>query len=123
MFLAIDAQRLIARVPDRRFDPMLISIIHFIIKPHGDEGLHGRNQPSLDFFERAFGLARRFLHESNEYGELDTGATVLAFAHDVMASRNGLTVRFNRAHEPAAITPDRALVTMDKAFLVRSMPL
>lgn len=35
---------------------------------------------SLDFFERAFGLRQRFLHESGDYGELETGATTLAFA-------------------------------------------
>ncbi|WP_293779330.1 VOC family protein [uncultured Oxalicibacterium sp.] len=35
---------------------------------------------SLDFFERAFDLKRRLLHESGQYGELDTGATTLAFA-------------------------------------------
>ncbi|MES2933504.1 MAG: VOC family protein [Pseudomonadota bacterium] len=35
---------------------------------------------SLDFFEHAFGLKRRFLHESGTYGELDTGETTLAFA-------------------------------------------
>jgi len=35
---------------------------------------------SLDFFEQAFGLQRRFLHESGDYGELETGATTLAFA-------------------------------------------
>lgn len=29
---------------------------------------------SLDFFEQAFGLPRRFLHESGAYGEVDTGA-------------------------------------------------
>ncbi|WP_271007360.1 VOC family protein [Paucibacter sp. B51] len=34
---------------------------------------------SLEFFEAAFGLKRRFLHESGAYGELDTGATALAF--------------------------------------------
>lgn len=34
---------------------------------------------SLDFWERAFGLQRRFLHESGAYGELDSGATALAF--------------------------------------------
>ena len=28
---------------------------------------------SLAFFTRAFGLARRFLHESGTYGELETG--------------------------------------------------
>lgn len=39
---------------------------------------------SLDFFERAFGLTRRFLSPDGGYGELDTGATTLSFArHDV----------------------------------------
>jgi len=41
---------------------------------------------SVEFFEKAFGLTRRFVHESG-YGELDTGATVLAFAtHELGAS-------------------------------------
>ncbi len=35
---------------------------------------------SLTFYETAFGLSRRFLHESGDYGELDTGETTLAFA-------------------------------------------
>ena len=35
---------------------------------------------SLAFFEQAFGLKTRFLHESGGYGELETGDTVLAFA-------------------------------------------
>ena len=35
---------------------------------------------SLAFFEKAFGLTRRFLHESGVYGELNTGETTLAFA-------------------------------------------
>ena len=43
---------------------------------------------SLDFFERAFGLKRRFLHESGGYGELDTGATTLAFAQHEVARGN-----------------------------------
>lgn len=42
---------------------------------------------SLAFFEQAFGLSKRFLHASGDYGELDTGATVLAFAsHDLGAA-------------------------------------
>jgi catechol 2,3-dioxygenase-like lactoylglutathione lyase family enzyme len=46
---------------------------------------------SLDFFERAFGLARRFLHESGGYGELETGTTTLGFArHDVAHGNLGL---------------------------------
>ena len=41
---------------------------------------------SLEFFGKAFGLATRFMHESG-YGELETGATTLAFAtHELGAS-------------------------------------
>ncbi len=43
---------------------------------------------SLDFFERAFGIARRFLHPSGTYGELETGATALAFAAHELGSMN-----------------------------------
>ncbi len=32
---------------------------------------------SIAFFEAAFGLSRRFLHESGAYGELNTGETIL----------------------------------------------
>ena len=37
---------------------------------------------SLAFYEKAFGLSRRFFHEDNgkAYGELETGAARLAFA-------------------------------------------
>jgi len=35
---------------------------------------------SLSFFEEAFGCTAKMLHESSEYGELDTGATILAFS-------------------------------------------
>ncbi len=35
---------------------------------------------SLAFFEKAFALKTRFVYEP-DYGELDTGATTLPFAH------------------------------------------
>lgn len=35
---------------------------------------------TLSFYERAFDLTRSFLHESGDYGELDTGLTRLAFS-------------------------------------------
>ena len=35
---------------------------------------------TLDFYERAFGLKRIFLHASGDYGELATGTTKLAFS-------------------------------------------
>jgi catechol 2,3-dioxygenase-like lactoylglutathione lyase family enzyme len=43
---------------------------------------------SLTFFEQAFGLSRRFLHESGTYGELDTGTTTLAFADHTLGHTN-----------------------------------
>jgi lactoylglutathione lyase len=43
---------------------------------------------SLDFYERALGQRRRFLHESGQYAELDTGGTALAFAAHELASAN-----------------------------------
>ena len=39
---------------------------------------------TLAFYQRAFGLSLRFLHESGGYGELETGATALAFASRAM---------------------------------------
>ena len=43
---------------------------------------------SLAFYETAFGLQRRFLHESGTYGELETGTTTLAFAAEALAESN-----------------------------------
>jgi len=40
---------------------------------------------SLAFFEKAFGLSRRFLAETGDYGELDTGSTTLSFASQELA--------------------------------------
>ena len=34
---------------------------------------------SMAFYEGAFGLQRRMLHESENYGEMETGGTALAF--------------------------------------------
>jgi len=43
---------------------------------------------SLRFFERAFGFAVKFLHESGTYGELATGETTLAFAAHELGHAN-----------------------------------
>lgn len=42
-------------------------------------------EASLAFFERAFGLARRFVAPGGGYGELETGATALGFADHATA--------------------------------------
>ena len=43
---------------------------------------------SLDFYERALGQRRRFVHESGQYAELDTGPTALALASHELAAAN-----------------------------------
>jgi catechol 2,3-dioxygenase-like lactoylglutathione lyase family enzyme len=43
---------------------------------------------SLDFYERALGQRRRFVHESGDYAELDTGETALALAAHELAAAN-----------------------------------
>ncbi len=35
---------------------------------------------TLDFYQKAFGLKQKMLHESGDYGELDTGQTTLSFS-------------------------------------------
>jgi lactoylglutathione lyase len=73
---------------------------------------------ALDFYERAFGLERRFLHESNTYGEMETGGTALAFAAESLVALNGITARPNRRSDPPAAA-EIGLVTEDVAAAYR----
>jgi catechol 2,3-dioxygenase-like lactoylglutathione lyase family enzyme len=68
---------------------------------------------SISFFERAFGLARRFLHETAQYGELDTGDTILAFAAHSLGRMNfsGGHVAASESAQPLGM--EIALVTDD----------
>ena len=67
---------------------------------------------TVAFYEKAFGLARRFVHESNLYAEMETGSTALAFAGEAMAELNAVTIRPNRPGDVAAGI-EIALVTED----------
>ena len=67
---------------------------------------------TVAFYQKAFGLQPRFVHESNLYAELDTGSTALAFAGEPMAAMNGLSIRPNRKADVAAGF-EIALVTDD----------
>ena len=70
---------------------------------------------SLQFFERAFGLKRRFLHESGTYGELETGETTLSFAAHELGCSNfpGGHVQAHSSAKPLGM--EIALVTADVA--------
>jgi uncharacterized glyoxalase superfamily protein PhnB len=59
---------------------------------------------TVAFYESAFGLQRRFIHESSLYAEMDTGETTLSFAAETMAEMNGLAIRPNSLRDlPAGI--------------------
>jgi catechol 2,3-dioxygenase-like lactoylglutathione lyase family enzyme len=77
---------------------------------------------SVAFYEDAFGLSRRFVHEAGMYAEMDTGATTLAFAANGLAKSN-LACGFQENHlsnPPAgfeiAFTTDDVQVAYDRAL-------
>lgn len=43
---------------------------------------------ATEFYQKAFGLKTRFIHESNMYAKMETGETVLAFANNEMLKMN-----------------------------------
>lgn len=45
-------------------------------------------ETTLSFYTEAFGLPRRFITPDGDYGELNSGATVLAFASKDLAGTN-----------------------------------
>jgi len=47
---------------------------------------------TLDFYARAFGLERGFLHESGTFGEMVTGATKLCFTATALMAELGKAV-------------------------------
>jgi len=68
---------------------------------------------SLAFFEKAFGMQRKFLHESGTYGELATGETALAFAAHELGDLNfpGGHIHADKSSMPLGF--ELALVTTD----------
>lgn len=57
---------------------------------------------TIEFYEAAFGISRKFIHESKLYAEMETGDTVLAFAANQMAEMNDIAIRPNALAEIAA---------------------
>ena len=55
-------------------------------------------EATLQFFEQAFSLQRLFVHESGDYGELDTGATKLCLSSRRLMQELGKS--------PARASPD-----------------
>lgn len=76
---------------------------------------------SVEFYEKAFGLTKKFVTPENDYGELLVGETTLAFAATTLAKTN-LTDGFTESSlkdKPFGIevgfTTDNVLETIAKA--------
>ncbi len=74
---------------------------------------------ALAFYEEAFGLSKRFFHDDNgkAYGELETGATRLAFASIELAKAHLKQEVVAASLDKAPLGVEIALVTADVAAL------
>lgn len=72
---------------------------------------------ALAFYEAAFGLAKRFFHDDNgkAYGELETGATRLAFASLELA-------KLHLKGDVVAAAPNRAPLGVEIALTTADVP-
>ncbi len=75
---------------------------------------------SVTFYEQAFGLQRRFVDESGQYAEMETGETTLSFASEELGASNlpGGFRRNDPAEPPAGM--EIAFVTGDVDAAFRS---
>jgi lactoylglutathione lyase len=70
-------------------------------------------EATLQFYERAFGIKRRMLDDEKNYGELESGATRLAFAANSFV-RKLIPVNFAQAGSGSAVPPiELGMVTGD----------
>lgn len=84
---------------------------------------------SVAFYEDAFGLSRRFVHEEGMYAEMDTGATTLSFAANGLAKSN-LPCGFveNKPSGPpggfeVAFTTENVQAAYDRALAAGATPI
>ncbi|MDO9319844.1 MAG: VOC family protein [Gammaproteobacteria bacterium] len=70
-------------------------------------------QSALQLFSAAFGLKQKFLHESGDYGELETGETTLAFASHELGAANFPAGHIRASDSKQPLGVEIALVTTD----------
>ena len=84
---------------------------------------------TMDFYERAFGLSRRFVDDGGTYGELETGATTLAFVGEALAATSiPVALRPNRPDDPPAaaqvtLVTDDVAAAFERAVAAGAVPL
>ncbi len=68
---------------------------------------------ALEFYKKSFGFDCRFLHESGDYGELETGSTALAFASHELGKSNFPHGYITTGESKVPLGMEIALVTED----------
>ncbi|NOR61209.1 MAG: VOC family protein [Rhodobacteraceae bacterium] len=58
-------------------------------------------EATLEFYQQAFGFARKMLYETGGYGELETGNTTLAFASFSTLEEMGMLPKVMDANAPS----------------------
>jgi lactoylglutathione lyase len=80
---------------------------------------------SVAFWERAFGLQRRSVHESGTWAELETGSTLIGFASHGNAPADGVQPgdpAQRPAHFELALTTDDVQGAYDRAVAAGAAP-
>ena len=72
-------------------------------------------EASLTFFETAFGLTRKFIVPTGDYGELATGETTLSFAHHSLGASHFSKGYIKASDSELPLGMEIALVTSDVA--------
>ena len=71
---------------------------------------------TVSFYEKAFGLVPRFQHE-NQYAEIETGATALAFVQEeFVASMVGHFAQNRIKYQPAGVEIGLVVANVQQAF-------
>lgn len=81
---------------------------------------------TLKFYEAAFGLTTRFLHEGGDYGELETGTTTLAFSAHSLMQQLGKNPQVANAHAPCfeiALCTADVPQALDRAIAAGAKPM
>ncbi len=71
---------------------------------------------TVSFYKKAFGLKLRFIHESNQYAEMETGTVTLAFANETFVTTSH-QFRLNRkTDQPAGVEIAFTVDNVEKQF-------
>ena len=72
---------------------------------------------TVEFYTKVFQMNLKFLHDSEQYAEMDTGATTLALASEELAKSNKLNFRVNATDsEPAGFEVGLVVDDVEAAF-------